>query len=180
MDLSSLFLLLDKIDFSVLAFWILAFIIIVAGLGVVFLKNIVHSALALIATFIGVAGIYLTLHSEFLAAIQILVYAGAIAILIIFGIMLITRGSGKMDETNLFGRHKISAGIVVLVMISVVSFLILQTPWQTTVELNEAVMGDIARLIFYDHVVAFELAGILLTAAMVGAIIIARGVKKNG
>ena len=65
MDLSSLFLLLDKIDFSVLAFWILAFIIIVAGLGVVFLKNIVHSALALIATFIGVAGIYLTLHMNF-------------------------------------------------------------------------------------------------------------------
>lgn len=177
--LSSLFLLLDKIDFSVLAFWILAFIIIVAGLGVVFLRNIVHSALALIATFIGVAGIYLTLHSEFLAAIQILVYAGAIAILIIFGIMLITRGSGKMDKTNLFGKHKLSAGIVVIIMISLASYLILQTPWQITADLNEGAMGDLAQLIFYDHVVAFELAGVLLTVAMIGAIIIARGVKKN-
>lgn len=167
-------------DLSSLAFWILAFVILVSALGVVFLKNIVHSALALIATFIGAAGIYLTLHSEFLAAIQVLVYAGAISILIVFGIMLITKSDGKMGETNLFGKHKISAGLVVLIMISLVSYLILQTPWQITTQLNESVMGDIAKLIFYDHVVAFELAGVLLTVAMVGAIIIARGVKKNG
>ncbi|NMA02556.1 MAG: NADH-quinone oxidoreductase subunit J [Clostridia bacterium] len=167
-------------ELSSLAFWILATMIIISGLGVVFLKNIVHSALALIATFIGAAGIYLTLHSEFLAAIQVLIYAGAIAILIVFGIMLITKGEGKMGETNLFGKYKISAGIVVLIMVSLVSYLVLQTPWQITTELNESLMSDIAKLIFYDHVVAFELAGVLLTVAMIGAIMIARGVKKNG
>ena len=154
-------------ELSSLAFWILATMIIISGLGVVFLKNIVHSALALIATFIGAAGIYLTLHSEFLAAIQVLIYAGAIAILIVFGIMLITKGEGKMGETNLFGKYKISAGIVVLIMVSLVSYLVLQTPWQITTELNESLMSDIAKLIFYDHVVAFELAGVLLTVAMI-------------
>ena len=60
-------------------------------------------------------------------------------------------------------------------MVSLVSYLVLQTPWQITTELNESLMSDIAKLIFYDHVVAFELAGVLLTVAMIGAIMIARG-----
>jgi NADH:ubiquinone oxidoreductase subunit 6 (subunit J) len=166
-------------DLSFIAFWILAIVILVSALAVVFLKNIVHSALALIVTFIGAAGIYLLLHSEFLAAIQILVYAGAISILIVFGIMLITRGSGRMDETNLTGKLLIPAAVVVLALVFLVIVFILFTPWQIAPEKNVHLMGDLAELIFNNHVIAFELAGILLTVAMVGAIIIARGVKKN-
>ena len=80
--------------------WLLAFVTLGSALSVVYLTNIVHSALALIFTFLGVASLYLTLNADFLAAVQVLVYAGAVSILIAFGIMLITRGEGRMYETN--------------------------------------------------------------------------------
>ncbi|MDK2822140.1 MAG: NAD(P)H-quinone oxidoreductase subunit 6 [Clostridia bacterium] len=165
-------------DYQVIAFWLLSFITLGSALSVVFFTNIVHSALALIVTFLGIAGIYLTLHADFLAAVQVLVYAGAISILIVFGIMLITRGDGKMAETNLFGKYKYTAAIVVTTLFGVISYFIIRTPWSIeTAALSENTIGDLAEILLADYVIPFELAAILLTVAMVGAIVIAREVK---
>jgi len=165
-------------ELSVLAFWLISFITLGSALAVVYLTNIVHSALALILTFLGIAGLYLTLHADFLAAVQVLVYAGAVSILIVFGIMLITRGDGKMTETNTFGKYKYTALVVVTALFGVISYYIIRTPWQVqTGALSQDTMGEIAEILLSDYVIPFELAAILLTVAMVGAIVIAREVK---
>ncbi|NLW25158.1 MAG: NADH-quinone oxidoreductase subunit J [Clostridia bacterium] len=165
-------------DLELIVFWLLSFITLGSALSVVFLTNIVHSALALIMTFLGVAGIYLTLQADFIAAVQVLVYAGAVSILIVFGIMLITRGSGNMQETNLFGKYKYTAAIVVTFLFGVIVYFLIQTPWSiATGTLPENTVSGIAHLLLSDYVIAFELAAILLTVSMIGAIVIAKEVK---
>lgn len=165
-------------DLQVILFWSLAFVTLGSALSVVFLTNIVHSALALIMSFIGVAGIYLTLNADFLAAVQILVYAGAVSILIVFGIMLITRGDGMMSQTNTFGKYKYTAGIVVASLFCVISYFIIGTPWQIdNTRIADTSINKIAQVLLGEYVIPFELAAILLTVSMVGAIVIAREVK---
>jgi NADH-quinone oxidoreductase subunit J len=165
-------------DLQVIAFWLLAFITLGSALAVVYFTNIVHSALALIMAFLGIAGIYLTVNADFLAAVQVLVYAGAVSILIVFGIMLITRGEGKMCETNTFGKYKYTAFVAVAALFGVISYFIITTPWQIKKGiLNEDSMGNISELLFSNYVIPFELAAILLTVSMIGAIVIAREVK---
>ena len=89
------------------AFWILALVMVVAALGVVLLQNIFRAALLLVLCFFTVAGIYITLNADFLAAVQVLIYAGAVSILLIFAIML-TRNvhsgnpSGRVSGPALF------------------------------------------------------------------------------
>ncbi|MFZ5943747.1 MAG: NADH-quinone oxidoreductase subunit J [Bacillota bacterium] len=165
-------------DLQAILFWILAFVTLGSALSVVALTNIVHSALALIMAFIGVAGIYLTLHADFLAAVQILVYAGAVSILIVFGIMLITRGDGRMVDTNVFGKYKYTAGIVVTALFAVLSYFIIATPWQVdSTGVTQGAMEKMAEMLLGEYVIPFELAAILLTVSMVGAIVIAREVR---
>lgn len=165
-------------ELQVIAFWLLAFITLGSALAVVYLTNIVHSALALIMAFLGIAGIYLTLNADFLAAVQVLVYAGAVSILIVFGIMLITRGEGKMSETNTFGKYRYTAFVVVAALFGVISYFIINTPWQVEIGVNsEDSIGQISEALFSNYVIPFELAAILLTVSMIGAIVIAREVK---
>ena len=167
-------------DWQFIMFWLFAFITLGATFLVVFLKNIVHSALALILSFLGVAVIYLTMQADFLAAVQVLIYAGAISILIVFGIMIITRNDGRMDRTNLLGEYKISALVVVFILFNVLAYFIIKTPWPVKTGLPSTyTVGNIAELFLSNHVLAFELAALLLTVAMVGAILIAKEVKNN-
>lgn len=165
-------------ELQVLAFWLIAFVTLGSALAVVYLTNIVHSALALILTFLGIAGIYLTLNADFLAAVQVLVYAGAVSILIVFGIMLITRGDGKMNDTNTFGKYKYTALMVVTALFGVISYYIIRTPWQVeSGVISEDSIGQLGEVLFNSYVIPFELAAILLTVSMIGAIVIAREVK---
>lgn len=165
-------------ELQVITFWLIAFVTLGSALAVVYLTNIVHSALALILTFLGIAGLYLTLQADFLAAVQVLIYAGAVSILIVFGIMLITRGDGQMADTNTFGKYKYTALIVATSLFGVISYFIIQTPWQIkSGVLAEDTMGQIAEVLFRDYVIPFELAAILLTVSMIGSIVIAREVK---
>ncbi len=165
-------------DFQVISFWLLAFVTLGSALSVVYLTNIVHSALALIFTFLGVASLYLTLNADFLAAVQVLVYAGAVSILIVFGIMLITRGEGRMYETNTFGKYKYTAFAVVAALFGVISYFIISTPWEIQTGVTDTdTLGQLSEVLFNNYVIPFELAAILLTVSMIGAIVIAREVK---
>lgn len=162
-------------EVNAIVFYIIAAITIISALLVVLKQNLVHSALFLVVTFIGVAASYVLLNADFLAAIQILVYAGAIAIVIIFGVMLTQRKN--MKQTNLFGRQKWFAGVVVLAFFGIVGSMISNTNWNVKEgELPSSTVAIISDLLLNKFVIPFEVAAILLTVAMIGAIIIAKGV----
>jgi len=161
-----------------IVFYILAAVTIGAALAVVSLRNIVHSAFYLVLLFVGVAGIYVLLQADFLAAVQILVYAGAVAILLAFGVMLTRRGNIK--ESNLFNKQAGVAALVVAATLGVIVWLITGTKW--VVNPGEAptdTVGTIATLLLTDYVVPFEVAAVLLLVAMLGAILIAKEVNNS-
>lgn len=162
---------------SPVVFWIIAGITVLAALAVVNLTNLIHSALWLVVVFIGVAATYLILEAEFLAAVQVIVYAGAIAILIVFGVMLTRKGD--IRESNLFNNYRIGGGIISLgLMLTIISAL-LKTQWtidKVTAPVND--VGHLAHSLLGQYVVPFEIAAILLLVALVGAIIIAKEVRE--
>ncbi|HHW08014.1 MAG TPA: NADH-quinone oxidoreductase subunit J [Clostridia bacterium] len=162
---------------SPLVFWIIAGVTILAALAVVSLTNLVHSALWLVVVFVGVAATYLILEAEFLAAVQVIVYAGAIAILIVFGVMLTRRGD--IRESNLFNNYRIGGGIVSLALMAGIISMIAKADWavaSVTAPIKE--VGFLAQSLLGQYVLPFEIAGVLLLVALVGAIIIAKEVRE--
>ncbi len=160
-------------DIPLLVFLILGALTVIGALGTVLMRNIVHSALFLVVSFVGVAALYAMLEADFLFAIQILIYVGAIATLILFGIML-TRGvRGDQPQNN---NQVIPAAIMSMLLFGAILVpVILYTVWptstqsapqQTTAFLGQELMGAYA--------LPFEVAGVLLLVALVGAIIVAR------
>ncbi|WP_258361185.1 NADH-quinone oxidoreductase subunit J family protein [Moorella sulfitireducens] len=165
-------------DTTALFFWLLAAIVIASALAVVLLKNIVHSALFLVLTFAGVAGLYILLSAEFLAAVQILVYAGAIAVLIVFAIMLTRRGD--IRASNLFNVNYLAAAVVSLVLFVIAALATGRMTWMTTTGPGPGSnVGAIAEAFLGPYAVPFEVAAILLLVGMVGAILLARGGKQD-
>lgn len=163
-------------EVNALLFWLLAAITIAAALAVVLLKNIVHSALYLVLTFAGVAGLYILLQAEFLAAVQLLVYAGAVAILIVFAVMLTRRGDIK--ASNLFNINYLAAGVVSLALFIVILLATGRVTWTGTPGVAPASnVGAIAGAFLGRFAIPFEVAAVLLLVAMVGAILLARGGK---
>lgn len=158
-------------------FYAIALFTLVSALAMVSLKNLVHSALYMVLVFIGVAATYVSLNADFLAAVQILVYAGAITIFIVFGVMLTVRGD--IRQTNLFSRNVGLAALVSLGLIGVIIFAVSGTSWQLSGAPAPAeTVSHISDLMLSKFVIPFEVAAILLTVALLGAIIIAKEVKK--
>jgi NADH-quinone oxidoreductase subunit J len=159
------------------AFWIMAVVAVVGALGVVFLRNVFHAALALVLCFLTVAGLYVTLSADFLAAVQILVYVGAISVLIILAVMM-TREVQRGSPSN---RMKLPVFIVAVVLLGVMVYTVTATSWQvssqpplfpTTVPLATSLLGE------KGFILPVEIAAVLLLAAILGAIVIARDKDK--
>ncbi len=156
---------------SAIAFWILAAITVGSALGVVLVRNLFRAALLLILSFVGIAGLYITLSADFLAAVQILIYAGAIAILVIFAIML-TSDAASGDP---FGRFRVPALLVAGLVVITLAFVILNTDWPQAAEAPfESPTLAIADALFNKFVLPFEVASVLLLAALIGAFVMAR------
>ena len=164
-----------------IAFWILALIMVGAALAVVLLRDVFRAALLLILCFFTIAGIYITLNADFLAAVQVLIYAGAIGILLIFAIML-TR---NVKEGNPFGRLKTPALLVSLLVFATIVGVVVSTNWTTVtgvsqgveVPVGSATTGSIATALFDQSkgfVLPFEIASVLLLAALIGAIVLVK------
>ena len=156
-----------------IAFWILAVVGVVAALTVVLLRNVFRAALALVLCLLTVAGIYITLSADFLAAVQILIYVGGISVLIILAIML-TREVQQGSPSN---RLRIPAFIVAILFLGVVGFTMISTPWQvstaapltpTTAALANQLLGE------GGFILPVEIAASLLLAAILGAIVLVR------
>ena len=155
------------------AFWIMAAVAVIAALGVVFLRNIFRAALALVLCFITVAGLYITLSADFLAAVQILVYVGAISVLIILAIMM-TREVQQGSPAN---RMKIPAFIVAAVLLGIMIYTVTSTSWQISGEAPlTPTTVPLAIKLFSESgfILPVEIAAMLLLAAILGAIVIAR------
>ena len=161
---------------QIVSFGILAVMMIGAALGVVLLPKIVHSAFLLAAVFISISGLYILLNADFVAAAQILVYVGAVNVLILFAIMLVNK---QEDYVQLPGRtvRKIATGAVCAGLFALLGTMVLATPWSLSGTSPAVVSNTIVALgehFFSDYLLPFELASVLLLMAMVGAIILAR------
>ena len=156
-----------------IAFWILALVGVMAALAVVLLRDIFRAALSLVLCFLTVAGIYITLSADFLAAVQILIYVGAISVLIILAIML-TREVQHGSPSN---RLQIPAFIVAVLFLGGVAFAMLNTPWPvSSVSPLEPTTPALAGLLFGEggFILPVEIAPVLLLAAIIGAIALVR------
>ncbi len=162
-----------------LAFVIFSAFAIIGAAMVVWSRNLVHSALFLVMSLFGVAGLFILLSAPFLAAIQVLVYIGAIAILIIFAVMLTRSMTAIREPFN--AQSWLGAVIGAVLFVALVAGMILPVwGWGSLPTLPQSdVVGTtrdigIALVSADGYVLPFEVASLLLTAAMVGAIVIAR------
>ncbi len=155
---------------------ILAIMMLVTALGVVLLSNIVYSAFLLGGVFISISGLYILLNADFVAAAQILIYVGAVNVLILFAIMLVNK---REDFKEIPGRwiRNASTGVVCGGLFALLGTMVLVTPWSvdsTSPAVIDNTIVEIGKHFFSDFLLPFELASVLLLMAMVGAIILAR------
>jgi NADH:ubiquinone oxidoreductase subunit 6 (subunit J) len=156
-----------------LVFFLLAAVTLIAGLLVVTLRNVVHSALALVGAFFGVAGLYLLLEAEFLAVVQVLIYVGAISVLILFAIML-TRGLMSSVETGVNGQWAAAALIAIFLFLGML-LVAARGPWPVdTQAITTDLVPRLGTLLVTTYVLPFEVVSVLLLGALVGALLIAR------
>lgn len=167
-------------------FLILGAIAVAGGMGVALLRNPVHAALSLVAVLLALAGIYFTLGAHFLGAIQIIIYAGAIMVLIIFVIMLLNvqdADPGGLDQLPNLGP---AALVAVLVLGGALTAAVLAgtLPGPGPLEGAPALMGGtpaaVGGSLFRDHVVPLQIGGLILLVAMIGAVVLVRRDKSDG
>lgn len=170
-----------------IVFWTIAVSTIVAAFAVVQLRDLFRSALFLIVAFLGVAGMFILLRAEFLAMVQILIYVGAISVLIIFAIFM-TR---DVEEGSPGNTLRLPMGIAAVLFGAVAIFVVTGTDWNTldaaiaagtfsvsTVNEVTTVFSNtvpwIGQLLLQDYVLAFEVASVVLLAAVIGALALIR------
>ncbi len=170
-----------------IVFWVIAVSSIVAALAVVQVRDLFRSAIFLIVSFMGVAGMFVLLRAEFLAIVQVLIYVGAISVLVLFAIMM-TR---DVEEGSPSNRLRIPAAIAAALFGAVAISVALSTNWNTieaaiatssiSIQAGDRI-GEvfsntvpwIARLLLRDFVLAFEVSSVLLLAAIIGALALIR------
>ncbi len=153
-------------------FLLLAGVMLGSALLVVLGRDIIRSALWLILSLAGLAGVYGLLGSPFMAISQVLVYMGAVAVLILFAVMITAskRGPVRLVFQRQWWIGAIAAIVLVLLMVTT----IMLTEWNATAEVQVAEPRDIAVMVFEDYLLAFEALGVLLLAAVIGGLYLAK------
>lgn len=165
-------------QFSSLIFYLIAGIIVVFALLTVLSKNLVHSALHMVAAFIGIAALYALLMADYLAVVQVLIYVGAVSIIIVFGIMLTRRES--MDQSNMPNQNRWWGLIFSVLFFIVLARSILLTAFVPgTGQAQETTINQIADLLLGNYAIPFELTGVILLVAMIGAIILGKSARST-
>jgi NAD(P)H-quinone oxidoreductase subunit 6 len=163
------------------SFIILAAMMIGAALGVVLFNKIVYSAFLLGGVFISISGIYLLQNADFVAAAQILIYVGAINVLILFAIMLVN----KKEDYVVIPRRWIRKGAAAAVSVGLfglLSVMLLRTDWKVDLSVTPPALPieTLGEHLFSDYLLPFELASILLLMALIGAVVLARREEIEG
>jgi NADH-quinone oxidoreductase subunit J len=158
---------------SEFVFWVVTSVTIISALGVVLSNQLIYSAISLLFTLFGIAGLYVFLWADFMTGIQLLVYVGGILTLIIFGIMLTNKiSSARLSQTNM---QQGIGSVVSLWLLIVLSLVISKTNWYSASSSEPASTVDkIGTLLMTKHLLAFEGISLLLLGALIGAAILAR------
>ena len=158
---------------SNLLFLFLTVMIIASAINVVISSQLIYSAVSLLFTLFGVAGLYVFLYADFMAAAQVIIYVGGILVLIIFGVML----TNKIDTPNIVSSSTnqvvgfFAASFLLLIQLGV----IFKTDWkQGVIQESESTVDIIGNLLLQDYLLAFEVVSILLLAALIGAAFLSR------
>ena len=160
-------------EVSTAVFYLICFVTVVSAGMVAFSRNIIYSAFSLLGTFMGVAGIYVFLGADFVAAVQVLIYVGGILVLILFAVMLTHRITDVEITNRAAGRIPalLAIGVFVYFLIETVK----QTPWAKAKEVvYAATTATIGDAFLYDYLLPFELASVVLLGAMIGAVVLSR------
>ncbi len=162
-----------------IAILILSLVVVIPAILVVTLRNIFHAALALGLSFFGVAGLYVILNAEFLAASQVLIYVGAVTVLILFAIMLTQRIIG--GPTVIVSRYQAWGVLGALLVFLLLSWMLTSYSWEVSKvtslsppSYSQSNPVRVGKELLSAYLIPFELASFILLAAMVGAIAIAK------
>jgi len=166
---------------QIICFTVLSIVIIIGSLGVVLLDSIVYSAFLLGGVFMSVAGLYLLLNASFVAAAQVLVYVGAINVLIIFAIMLVNKKE-DLKPIKYLNSRKVISSLICITLLSLLVRVDLSNVWNIAnpkLSIGEGSTIRIGEHLFSDYLLPFEVASVLLLMAMIGAIVLARRDVRN-
>ncbi|MEX1021775.1 MAG: NADH-quinone oxidoreductase subunit J [Dehalococcoidia bacterium] len=158
----------------VIGFWALSAITVVSALLVLLARNLLHSLVFLVLSFLGMAGLFLTLSADFIAVAQILIYAGSISVLMVFAVML-TPLASRDNGNSLYLLPGLFGGLGIAVL---VGFVAIDTEWaeHRGAALAESdfatTVGTVGQLLLGRYVLAFEIASVLLLFAFLGAIVL--------
>jgi len=160
------------IEWEDLLFLLLSAMLLGSALLVVTLRDIIRCGIALMVSFASLAGIYVMLGNPIVAATQVLVYIGAVSVLILFAIMLTQT---KNAPTRLvFQTQTWIAAVTAVIVGAVIIASLLDTTWPAATHRLATGTADVGRLLFHDYVLPFEVVSVLLTAAVIGAVFLAR------
>ncbi|WP_026696011.1 NADH-quinone oxidoreductase subunit J [Peribacillus kribbensis] len=164
---------------EMLAFTLLSLAAIMGGILLITLDRVVHMVIALVFTFISIAGIYVMLSAEFVAAVQVLIYSGAITIIMLFGIMLTRHNDTNQQTAGIFRKLLLLLGIAGFGIAVYAGIYQLDIPPEET-SLHIDNTRKIGTALYSRHIIPFELTSVLLLAALVGAIILAKKDSEKG
>ena len=160
-------------DLGEILFFSIAMLVILSSYWVVMSPNLVHSAVSLLFTLFGVAGLYVYLYADFMAASQVIIYVGGILVLIIFGVML----TNKIDDPKLSNQsqNQLMAGVFCLLLLVFQFQIIFNTNWNIgNFITRESTVNDIGMMLLTQYLLPFEVVSILLLAALIGAAMLSR------
>jgi NADH:ubiquinone oxidoreductase subunit 6 (subunit J) len=160
-------------DISTAVFYLIAIITVGSAAVVAFSPNIIYSAFSLLGTFAGVAGLYVFLGADFVAGVQVLIYVGGILVLILFAVMLTHRITDVEITNRAAGR--VPGLLIVGVFLVILIQTIRETPWVRVKEVaHQPTTAKIGDLFLENYLLPFELASLVLLAAMIGAVVLSR------
>jgi NADH:ubiquinone oxidoreductase subunit 6 (subunit J) len=159
-------------DFTDALFLVFAVTMLVSALAVVTMRDIIRCGLAMIVCFGALAGIYVIAGATLVAAAQVIVYIGAISVLILFAIMLTQTKAGP--ASLVFQTQAAPAGAAAVVLAVVVAITVAATDWGEATSRLHAATDELANLLFAEYVLPFEIIGVLLLAAVIGGVWIAK------
>jgi len=155
-------------------FWAFFVLMAIAGVRVVTSRNVIHAALYLVATLLGAASMYVLLYAEFVAWVQVLVYVGAVVVLMLFGLMLTRAPIGSANFDN---NQRLVAAVCAGLLFAVTSFILVRAFDGQEIDFTSTEgtkVQSIGEAIFSIYVLPFEIVSVLLLAALVGAVVISR------
>jgi len=154
-------------------FFLLAAMAVAGAVSLILQRHPIHSALSLIVVMIALAGLYLLIGAEFIAAVQIIVYAGAIMVLFVFVIMLLNAGEEERTNLSRMARY-VGLPLAILLMLQLAYWIARATAMQPVALAGPAPTRALARMLFREYVFPFELTSILILIAILGAMALAK------